>query len=93
MAVGEKEDETGCIGEDKGVSIKDSMEGVLVASSRCRVRRLCLCLCRMSRNRESRRKMRMRSVKPRMYPIFEVEGRWCSGVAVPECLEERVWCC
>jgi hypothetical protein len=36
----------------------------------------------MSRNRESRRKMRMRSVKPRMYPSFKVEGRWCSGVAV-----------
>jgi hypothetical protein len=79
MKVREK-DETGCISEGKEVSIKDSMEGVLVASSRCRVRRLCL--CRMSRNRESRRKMRMRSVKPRMYPSFEVEGRWCSGVAV-----------
>ena len=53
MKVGEKEDKRGCIGEDKGVSIKDSMEGVLVARSR--VRRLCL--CRMSRNKERRRKM------------------------------------
>jgi hypothetical protein len=77
MKVGEKEDKEGCIDERTGVSIKDSMEGFLVASSRCRVRRLCL--YRMSRNRERRRKMRMRSVKPRMYPSFEVEGRWCSG--------------
>lgn len=73
VEVGEEEDDGVCAGEGLGVSTKDSMEGVLVA--RNRVRRLCW----MRKNKERRRKMRTRSVKPRMYPIFDVEDRCCQN--------------
>jgi hypothetical protein len=62
VEVGEEEDKGRCVGEGggKGGSMKDSMEGVLVARSRLRR------FCRMRRNRQRRREMRMRSVKPRI---------------------------